>query len=812
MGGNKNPIVFLDVSIADGPDERMIFELFADVAPLTAENFRALCTGEKGIGQTTKKPLYYKGSIFHRVIKGFMAQGGDFSNGNGNGGESIYGEQFEDENFVLRHDDRGLLSMANAGRNTNGSQFFITFKPNAHLDRKNTVFGKIILGNDVLKRIELVDVDSSTNMPLAPVRIVDCGELVDGKSRGSVTTENDKKKVKSKLSNISSDDEANEEKHKSRRKKSSKRRKKKRRYSSSESDSSSESESDSESDSDSSSESSDISSSSDEKRKRRRRHSKKDKRKHGKRKRDRRREKRRRKRDKKSKQKSKRMEESDSETGNASDSSAEDARKKRHHHGGKSKATSQVSAENHTAVFALKDATSTQEKIATPARSLAQEDKSQLENGEMRTNGVTDSRSERNLDTVPVLTGNRSKSRSQSMSANHSMSKSMSVSPRSPVKRSYVSPERLVSPSPVHPSRSRSPVHAPKQKESRSPPRRRNISTSPHRRSLSKSPPGSAGRSPVVRRSRSPVEARTRSISRSSVRSFQRRSPIKSLERTHVRKSISPSPTPMDKGRSVSRTSARSPLQKGVSRSPDLPPRKTASRSPRRNPRRNFSRSPVGLSRRSPTPVRGGRSRRNTSRSPSPPRRAVSPANHGRSPSRSVSPDGSKRIKRGRGFTQRYSFARQYRSPSADRSHRYGGRGDRDRYMSHRGSRYRSPPRRYRSPPRRASPRYRRRSRSVSRSPLVHRDRGRGGGYSRSPAGSRSPPAVRPRSRARSISRSRSLSGSRSRSPPPVQDRSPLASPSPKRASKDRSPSMSISPEGKKGLVSYGDGSPSPGK
>jgi peptidyl-prolyl isomerase G (cyclophilin G) len=87
----------------------------------------------------------------------------------------------------------------------------------------------------------------------------------------------------------------------------------------------------------------------------------------------------------------------------------------------------------------------------------------------------------------------------------------------------------------------------------------------------------------------------------------------------------------------------------------------------------------VGLSRRSPTPVRGGRSRRNTSRSPSPPRRAVSPANHGRSPSRSVSPDGSKRIKRGRGFTQRYSFARQYRSPSADRSHRYGGRGDRDR-------------------------------------------------------------------------------------------------------------------------------------
>lgn len=158
------------------------------------------------------------------------------------------------------------------------------------------------------------------------------------------------------------------------------------------------------------------------------------------------------------------MEESDSETGNVSDSSSEDARKKRHRHGRKSKATSQVSAENHTAVAALKDATSTQEKIATP-RSLAQEDKSQLENGEMRTNGVSNSRSERNPDIVPVITGNRSKSRSQSMSANHSMSKSMSVSPRSPIKRSYVSPKRVVSPSPVHQRHSRSPVLAPKQKK-----------------------------------------------------------------------------------------------------------------------------------------------------------------------------------------------------------------------------------------------------------------------------------------------------------------------------------------------------------
>lgn len=165
-------------------------------------------------------------------------------------------------------------------------------------------------------------------------------------------------------------------------------------------------------------------------------------------------------------------------------------------------------------------------------------------------------------------------------------------------------------------------------------------------------------------------------------------------------------------------------------------------RSPRWNIRRSLSRSPARIPRRSVSrsPVRGGRPRRNISRSPSPHRRVVTPPNNGRSPSRSGSPDGSpKRIRRGRGFTQRYSFARQYRSPSADRLHRYGGRNDRDRYMGYRGSRHRSPPRRYRSPPRGrvSSPRYRRRSRSASRSP-VHR--GRRGGYNKSPVRSRSPP------------------------------------------------------------------------
>ncbi|VEN40777.1 unnamed protein product [Callosobruchus maculatus] len=116
---------FFDVSIGGLPSGRMVFELFSDLAPKTAENFRALCTGEKGLGEQTKKLLHYKDSIFHRVVKDFMIQGGDFSNGNGTGGESIYGGTFEDESFDLKHDKPFLLSMANRGKNTNGSQFFM---------------------------------------------------------------------------------------------------------------------------------------------------------------------------------------------------------------------------------------------------------------------------------------------------------------------------------------------------------------------------------------------------------------------------------------------------------------------------------------------------------------------------------------------------------------------------------------------------------------------------------------------------------------------------------------------------------------
>jgi len=174
MSAVENPRVFFDVTIGGAKAGRIIMRLFADKCPKTAENFRALCTGEKGVGEKGF-PLTYKGSTFHRVIPKFMLQGGDFTNHDGTGGESIYGDKFPDENFIHTHDAKGFLSMANSGADTNGSQFFITCTDTPHLNGKHVVFGRVEQGLDVVDDVEVLPTES--DKPLNAVVIADCGEL-----------------------------------------------------------------------------------------------------------------------------------------------------------------------------------------------------------------------------------------------------------------------------------------------------------------------------------------------------------------------------------------------------------------------------------------------------------------------------------------------------------------------------------------------------------------------------------------------------------------------------------------------------------
>uniref|UniRef100_A0A8C6W0F3 peptidylprolyl isomerase n=1 Tax=Nothobranchius furzeri TaxID=105023 RepID=A0A8C6W0F3_NOTFU len=207
MGIKIRPRCFFDIGISNVLVGRVVVELFSDICPKTCENFRCLCTGEKGLGKGTQKPLHYKGCLFHRIVKDFMIQGGDFSEGNGRGGESIYGGFFEDESFTIKHNKEYLLSMANRGKDTNGSQFFITTKPSPHLDGVHVVFGHVISGQEVVQTMENQKTDPNSK-PYADVKILNCGELIP---KSKAKKERKKEKAGSSSSGNSSDSQSSSE-------------------------------------------------------------------------------------------------------------------------------------------------------------------------------------------------------------------------------------------------------------------------------------------------------------------------------------------------------------------------------------------------------------------------------------------------------------------------------------------------------------------------------------------------------------------------------------------------------------------------
>ncbi|VDM39363.1 unnamed protein product [Toxocara canis] len=219
MSKKERRRAFFDVTIDGRLAGRIVMELFNDVAPRTAHNFLMLCTGMAGVGKVSGKPLHYKASTFHRIIKNFMIQGGDFTKGDGTGGESVYGGMFDDEDFVMKHSEPFMLSMANKGPNTNGSQFFITTAPAPHLDGVHVVFGKVVSGQEVVTEIEHLKTNAK-NRPLADVVILNCGELVRKKKRrhSSSESKSTSSSESSSSTSTSSDEKSKKKRHKKKRK------------------------------------------------------------------------------------------------------------------------------------------------------------------------------------------------------------------------------------------------------------------------------------------------------------------------------------------------------------------------------------------------------------------------------------------------------------------------------------------------------------------------------------------------------------------------------------------------------------------